>query len=546
MSAPVTNTIILQCRTGSTRLPGKALLPLGGLPVAVLAARRASGPGKRVILATSNEPSDDALAEEAEAHGVEVFRGALDDVLGRFVAALGDAPDDALVTRLTGDNPVPDHRLIDEVVAEMEARGLEYITTTHPETGLPYGASVEVTRAVHLREAAREAHSPAQREHVTPYVITRFGAVIFEGRKALNRSAYRMTIDCLDDYLSMRQVFHGVSDPVGIAWTDLVARVERGLFQARTPTPVGRFVMGTVQLGLRYGISRAQTDRPAERQAMIKTAIANGSAWIDTARAYGDSERVIGETLATGWAGRSRVITKLDPLVGMTDANPASEWAIATELSVLRSCVELRMARLHTVLLHRADHLTAANGAVWDRLCTLQDQGCIGRLGVSVQSPDELKCVLENPRVAHIQLPCNILDPRWQPLLAQIEQRRADTGLVVHVRSIYLQGLLLSGACDDWQRAGVDDPAPVRDWLARMVTDCGRDSTADLCLAWAQAQGWIDGIVVGADNMAQLDQNLALFRNPPLTQAQLKVIVDSRPAIPPSALDPARWAPCAA
>ena len=99
------------------------------------------------------------------------------------------------------------------------------------------------------------------------------------GYAPINRSAYRMTIDCLDDYLSMRQVFHGVSDPVGIAWTDLVARVERGLFQARTPTPVGRFVMGTVQLGLRYGISRAQTDRPAERQAGRCALRAAGCRW---------------------------------------------------------------------------------------------------------------------------------------------------------------------------------------------------------------------------------------------------------------------------
>jgi aryl-alcohol dehydrogenase-like predicted oxidoreductase len=173
----------------------------------------------------------------------------------------------------------------------------------------------------------------------------------------------------------------------------------------------------------------------------------------------------------------------------------------------------------------------------------LQDQGRIGRIGVSVQSPDELKRVLETPRVAHVQLPCNILDPRWQPLRAQIEQRRADAGLVVHVRSLYLQGLLLSGTDDDWHRAGVGDPASVRGWLARMVTDCGRASTADLCLAWAQAQSWIDGIVVGADNMAQLDQNLVLFSKPPLTRRQLTLIEESRPVIAPTTLDPARWAP---
>jgi spore coat polysaccharide biosynthesis protein SpsF len=543
MTARSSNIIILQCRTGSTRLPGKALLPLGGLPIAILAARRVAGPGKRVVLATSDQAQDDVLADEAQAHEVEVFRGSLDDVLGRFVGALGDAPDDALVTRLTGDNPVPDHRLVDEVASEMEARGLRYITTTHPNTGLPYGLSVEIMRAGDLREAAREAQAPAEREHVTPYLIRRFGASPYEGRKALKRGAYRMTIDSLDDYLSMRKVFHGVSDPVGIAWTDLVARVDRGLYQPTSPEPVRRFVMGTVQLGMPYGVSRAQSAKPGEKQAMIKTAIANGCVCIDTARAYASSEQVIGNTLSTGWAGRSKVITKLDPLADMSEANPATEWAAATELSVMRSCVELRVQRLDTVLLHRAEHMTVANGAVWDRLCALQQQGRIDRLGVSVQSPQELSAVLDSPRVTHVQLPCNILDTRWHLLVKRIVQRRADTDLVVHLRSLFLQGLLFSQSLEDWRRARVEDPESVQNWLLRMVEQCGRDSVADLCLAWAQAQEWSDGIVVGADNLAQLEQNLALFRKPPLTAEQLALIDASRPAIALETLDPARWTP---
>lgn len=542
MTAKVENIVLLQCRTTSTRLPGKCLLPLGGLPLVVLAARRATGLGNRVVLVTSDESSDDALAREATTHGIEVVRGSLTDVLGRFVVALGDAPDEALVTRLTGDNPVPDHRLIAEVVSEMEDRNLDYITTTHPESGLPYGVSVEITRVRHLREAARQSQSAFEREHVSPYVIDRYGATPFLGRRALNRSAYRMTIDCLDDYLSMHQVFDDVSDPVNIPWVDLVSRVERARHQPLSALPAKRFVMGTVQLGLNYGISGARTVQPSERQDMIKMAVGNGCEWLDTARAYGNSEQVIGNTLATGWAGRCRVITKLDPLTALTDSSTQDEWRLATDLSVMSSCVELRASHIDTLLLHRADHLTVGSGAVWQRLCELQDIGRVGHLGVSVQSPDELKQALSTPRVEHVQLPCNILDWRWKPVLAELENLRATSDLVVHVRSVFLQGLLLGGTEDDWRRAYVDDPAAVKGWLSQMVAQCGRQNEADLCLAWAQAQPWIDGIVVGTDNMAQLEQNLSLFRNPPLTQAQLALIDESRPALASNTLDPAHWA----
>lgn len=543
MTSEVANTVILQCRTGSSRLPGKALLPLGGLPVAVLAARRAAGPGKRVVLATSDRFSDDALAQEAAAHGIEVFRGSLEDVLGRFVAVLEGTPDEAFVTRLTGDNPVPDGQLIDEVVAEMAARGAEYMTTTHPEAGLPYGVSIEVTRVGHLRQAAREARSAAEREHVTPHVIAHFGRTFFRGRAALNCGAYRMTIDSLDDYLSLRRVFDGLDDPETVPWHVLVARAGLGCHQPAGAGLVDRFVMGTVQLGLNYGISRARTEAPDEYREMIKTAIGNGCAWLDTAQAYGESERIVGDTLATGWAGRCRVVTKLDPLANLGAGSSRAEWGLAAELSVMRSCVALRMQRLDTLLLHRAAHLTAGGGAVWDRLQSLRDAGRIDRLGVSVQSPDELALALDTPGVAHVQMPCNLLDYRWTALFPRIAQRRDEAGLVVHVRSVFLQGLLIGGTAGDWGRAGVADPAPVQDWLARMAATCGRQSVADLCLAWAQAQPWIDGIILGSDNLAQIAQNLSLFRAPPLSPADLKRLQDSRPTLPAASLDPARWAP---
>src|SRR5271155_923420 len=119
--------VIMQARTTSTRLPGKALLPVAGYPSAVLAALRASNRDAGILLATSSDPSDDALADAFGRHGVRVFRGALHDVLARFYSATTDSSDDHIVIRLTGDNLVPDGHLVDELTSAFETSGLEFL-----------------------------------------------------------------------------------------------------------------------------------------------------------------------------------------------------------------------------------------------------------------------------------------------------------------------------------------------------------------------------------------------------------------------------------
>src|SRR5579864_8401602 len=93
---------IIQARMSSIRLPGKALLPVAGYPSAVLAALRAGNLGDEVVVATSNHSSDDSLAAQLSSHNIRVFRGPLDDVLGRYYLAVATLPDDCIVVRLTG------------------------------------------------------------------------------------------------------------------------------------------------------------------------------------------------------------------------------------------------------------------------------------------------------------------------------------------------------------------------------------------------------------------------------------------------------------
>ena len=99
---------ILQARTNSSRLPGKVLLPINGIPLVVLAAQRASNTGIEVVVATSTETTDDALADLLSLHGIKYYRGSLDNTLDRIVSALSKYDDSCLVFRLTADNIFPD------------------------------------------------------------------------------------------------------------------------------------------------------------------------------------------------------------------------------------------------------------------------------------------------------------------------------------------------------------------------------------------------------------------------------------------------------
>jgi NAD(P)-dependent dehydrogenase (short-subunit alcohol dehydrogenase family)/spore coat polysaccharide biosynthesis protein SpsF (cytidylyltransferase family) len=218
---------VLQARTNSSRLPGKVLLPINGLPVAVLAAKRAANTGRMVIVATSTASSDDGLASYVQSEGIRCFRGSLDDTLDRVVNALPEFDDRTVVFRLTADNVFPDGTLLDEMEKEFLEKNLDYLACNGEPSGLPFGVSAEVTRLGHLREAARESALAYDREHVTPYVIRKFGRRVFQNYKALNKGHLRSTIDFLDDYLRVQKVFSGVADSINVSAIELIDRLEK-------------------------------------------------------------------------------------------------------------------------------------------------------------------------------------------------------------------------------------------------------------------------------------------------------------------------------
>ncbi|WP_306142681.1 aldo/keto reductase [Roseibium sp. MMSF_3412] len=302
-----------------------------------------------------------------------------------------------------------------------------------------------------------------------------------------------------------------------------------------------KLVLGTAQLGLDYGIASARAPDRAESIEIIHTAIAGGVRTLDTARAYGRSEDVIGAALADYDCPDCQIVTKLSPLGEIQENADAATARSAAESSLEQSSHALRKSHLDTVLFHRVSHVQAWNASVFNLARDWQSSGRIGSIGASVQSVDELETVLDIDEISHIQMPYNMLDRRWNTAIERIKAEQETRNLTIHIRSVFLQGLLMSSEAALWRRAHVHDPSPIVEWLESLCRNLGQRDIASLCLSWARAHNWVQGVVVGCDNLDQLRDNLDMFSDKELSQDDLLQIRKSCPDVAEETLNPAMW-----
>ncbi len=200
---------ILQARMSSSRLPGKVMKPLAGRPMVErqIERLRRCKTLSRLVVATSDDPSDDALATFLADIGVEVHRGPLADVLGRYVGAIETLGIRGQVVRLTADCPLADPGVIDDCVRLQASLGVDYCSNGRNRT-YPRGLDVEVFDAQDLLTAGRQATDPYDREHVTPFLY-RPGAPFTQGELVQDRdeSALRWTVDTPEDYAFVEKVY---------------------------------------------------------------------------------------------------------------------------------------------------------------------------------------------------------------------------------------------------------------------------------------------------------------------------------------------------
>lgn len=196
-----------------------------------------------------------------------------------------------------------------------------------------------------------------------------------------------------------------------------------------------KIALGASQFGRNYGAFNPAGQVPFPQVAeILDFAESQEIRTIDTARDYGESERVLGRL---GACSRFHVITKIPSLVKETDKSKAVAF------SVEQSCAALGVDNLDTVMFHNADDLLSPGaGSAWSAIVSEQDAGRIGRIGVSVYDGETATKIAKVFPISVVQLPVSIFDQRC---LADGSLDWLNTnGIEVHARSIFLQGFALA------------------------------------------------------------------------------------------------------
>lgn len=162
--------IVIQARMGSSRLPGKVLRPILGKPLLAWVYERASSARKvdTVIVATTDQPEDGEVVRMCEAQGIPYFRGSEKDVLDRYYQTARFFGLRA-VLRVTGDCPLTDPELLDDLVKEYDTGQWAYVSNSMP-LKLPHGLEASIGSFDAFECSWREARLLSEREHVTQYI----------------------------------------------------------------------------------------------------------------------------------------------------------------------------------------------------------------------------------------------------------------------------------------------------------------------------------------------------------------------------------------
>lgn len=202
---------LIQARMGSSRLPGKVMMPIEGEPLIwhVTERLRRAHSCERVAVATGARENNVELGRFLEERGVPVFYGKDDDVLGRYVAAARHFSADA-VMRVTADCPLIDPAVAEQVATLFRTTGCDYASNVHEPT-FPDGLDIEVMTLKALERAHEEAFLPSEREHVTPYLWKHpelFRLQNLEG--AVDLGTMRWIVDDARDLEFVRQVYRNL------------------------------------------------------------------------------------------------------------------------------------------------------------------------------------------------------------------------------------------------------------------------------------------------------------------------------------------------
>jgi len=259
---------------------------------------------------------------------------------------------------------------------------------------------------------------------------------------------------------------------------------------------VNKLILGTVQFGLSYGINNS-TGKVSKTDAskILSEAKDNEMSILDTSYAYGDSEIVLGELLEKD--NYFKIVSKLP----RTIKSPKSIFEETTKRLKKNKQFDGSNYKLYGYLVHHFDFFKEKPD-IWKDIQTLQKEGCIEKIGFSLYNTKELEYLFsKNVPFDIVQIPYNILDRAFEPYLKELRQRNIE----IHTRSVFLQGLFFKSVDELPEKL-----KPLKPYLVVMSEFCKEQgiSIEELALNGVIHHSDIDGVLVGVDNIAQLQKNI--------------------------------------
>lgn len=252
-------------------------------------------------------------------------------------------------------------------------------------------------------------------------------------------------------------------------------------------TEARKIVLGTVQFGCQYGINSAGRPDTSEVRSILQEAKTSGISTLDTSSAYGNAEDVLGVCLNDDMA--FRIVSKY----------PRGEASVNQRFEA--SLQRLKIHSLYGYLLHHFE-VYKVTPEIWSDFVRLRDSGKVKKIGFSLYQPQELDLLLKNGVDFNLlQIPYNLFDRKFEPYLKELHER----GVEIHVRSTFLQGLFFKD-----RNALPEKLLPLKLYL-QQLDDYSRESgltISQLALNYNLQNPYIDGVLIGVDNVEQLRENI--------------------------------------
>lgn len=217
--------IILQARCSSSRFPNKVLKKIYGIPLVVLCYKRLTNKGRKAIIATSNNRSDDKLINILRKYKIPFYRGSLNNVLSRYQDVAKKMKLTDIIIRATSDNAVPDGNLVEIIYSHFLKSRKDYIQIDHLLHGIPKGIRLEILNVKKLLSLKKNL-TKADKEHVTYQIYKKKREYYNYYFKPLiskkNLANISLSIDTLKEYKFVKNIFKNFKNPIRVSYKKIL------------------------------------------------------------------------------------------------------------------------------------------------------------------------------------------------------------------------------------------------------------------------------------------------------------------------------------